>query len=224
MELSDKTLQVLKNYASINPNLVIGEGDVVKTVSEARNVLSCAQVDVQFPRSFGIYDLNEFLSVLSLVDQPSLAFSDHYVTVSDGAGRSRTKYFYSDPEILTAPTKDIIMPPANVTFVLDRETLQRVRRAASVLGHSELSVSANDNVLTLNVIDINNKTSNVFSIDIDGQFDDPNFEFIFNISNLKMVDGDYDVSISSKLISHFVNKQTSIEYWVALEKTSTYGE
>lgn len=224
MELSDKTLQVLKNYASINPNLVIGEGDVVKTVSEARNVLSCAQVDVQFPRSFGIYDLNEFLSVLSLVDQPSLTFSDHYVTVSDGAGRSRTKYFYSDPEILTAPTKDIIMPPSNVTFVLDRETLQRVRRAASVLGHSELSVSANDNVLTLNVIDINNKTSNVFSIDIDGQFDNPNFEFIFNISNLKMVDGDYDVSISSKLISHFVNKQTSIEYWVALEKTSTYGE
>jgi hypothetical protein len=223
MEITDKTLEVLKNFATINSNIVINQGKVVKTVSEAKNVLSSAELDAEFPRSFGLYDLNEFLSTLSLLDSPRITFEETHALVSDGSGRTRIKYHYSDPEILTSPSKDIIMPEAQVTFTLDRSTLSKIKRAASVLGHSELSVSASDGVIVLSVIDINDKTSNAFSIDVDGTFDSENFNFVFNISNLKMVDGDYEVNISSKLISHFVNKDTNIEYWVALEKTSTYG-
>jgi len=125
--------------------------------------------------------------------------------------------------MLTSPSKDIIMPETEVKFTLDRETLLKIKRAASVLGHTEVSVSVKDNVMALSVIDNNDNTSNAFSIYVDGTFESTNFSFVFNISNLKMIDGDYDVGISSKLISHFVNKETGIEYWVALEKTSTYG-
>jgi hypothetical protein len=207
MELNDKTLAVLKNYATINPNVVINEGNVLKTISEAKNVLSSAELDDTFPKTFGIYDLNEFLNVLSLVDSPNLKFEDNYVLVSDGSGRTRIKYFYSDIDMLTVPSKDIIMPEAEVSFSFDRETLSRVKRAASVLGHTELSVSVINNVLSLSVVDQNE-----------------NFNYVFNISNLKMIDDDYRVDISSKLISHFVNEQSGIQYWVALEKTSTYGE
>lgn len=224
MELTETTLQVLKNYASINSNLVIEEGNVIKTVSEAKNVLSKSTVDVQFPKTFGVYDLTEFLNVVALMDNPRLKFGESFVLISDSSGRSRIKYFYSDPDILTKPTKDIIMPECEVKFTLDRETLSRVKRAASVLGHTEMSLSVVDGVVVLSVIDTNDKTSNVFSIDVDGTYKDENFNFVFNISNLKMVDGDYDVEISSKLISHFVSKETGIEYWCALEKTSTYGE
>lgn len=224
MELTEKTLQVLKNYASINPNVVISQGNTIKTVTEAKNLLSRAELDVEFPVTFGVYDLSEFLSVVSLLDSPRLDFKDSHVLISDGVGRSRIKYFYSDPDILTTPTKDIIMPESQVKFTLDRETLHRIKRAASVLGHGEMSVSSGGGVIVLSVIDNNDKTSNVFSIDVDGTFDSDKFNFVFNISNLKMIDGDYDVSISSKLISHFVNKETSIEYWCALEKSSTYGE
>lgn len=224
MELTETTLQVLKNYASINSNLVIEEGNVIKTVSEAKNVLSKSTVDVQFPKTFGVYDLTEFLNVVALMDNPRLKFDESFVLISDSSGRSRIKYFYSDPDILTKPTKDIIMPECEVKFTLDRETLSRVKRAASVLGHTEMSLSVVDGVVVLSVIDTNDKTSNVFSIDVDGTYKDENFNFVFNISNLKMVDGDYDVEISSKLISHFVSKETGIEYWCALEKTSTYGE
>ena len=224
MELNDKTLAVLKNYATINPNVVINEGNVLKTISEAKNVLSSAELDDTFPKTFGIYDLNEFLNVLSLVDSPNLKFEDHYVLVSDGSGRTRIKYFYSDIDMLTVPSKDIIMPEAEVSFSFDRETLSSVKRAASVLGHTELSVSVINNVLSLSVVDQNDKTSNVFSIDVDGTYKNENFNYVFNISNLKMIDDDYRVDISSKLISHFVNEQSGIQYWVALEKTSTYGE
>ena len=224
MELNDKTLAVLKNYATINPNVVINEGNVLKTISEAKNVLSSAELYDTFPKTFGIYDLNEFLNVLSLVDSPNLKFEDNYVLVSDGSGRTRIKYFYSDIDMLTVPSKDIIMPEAEVSFSFDRETLSRVKRAASVLGHTELSVSVINNVLSLSVVDQNDKTSNVFSIDVDGTYKNENFNYVFNISNLKMIDDDYRVDISSKLISHFVNEQSGIQYWVALEKTSTYGE
>lgn len=224
MELSEKTLTVLRNYATINPNVVINEGDEIKTISEAKNVLSSAKLDVQFPKTFGIYDLSEFLSVLSLINSPRLTFEDNYVLVGDGSGRTRIKYFYSDIDILTVPSKDIVMPECEVSFSLDKETLSRVKRAASVLGHNEMSLTVVDNVLVLSVIDQNDKTSNVFSIDVDGTYKNPNFSFVFNISNLKMVEDDYRVDISSKLISHFVNDESGIQYWVALEKSSTYGE
>ena len=114
MELTEKTMQVLKNYATINPNIVITEGNVIKTVSEAKNVLSSVELDVTFPQTFGIYELSEFLSVLSLVDSPRLKFEDTYVLVTDNAGRSRIKYFYSDIDMLTTPSKDIIMPGTEV--------------------------------------------------------------------------------------------------------------
>jgi hypothetical protein len=224
MELTEKTMQVLKNYATINPNIVITEGNVIKTVSEAKNVLSSVELDVTFPKTFGIYELSEFLSVLSLVDSPRLKFEDSYVLVTDSAGRSRIKYFYSDIDMLTTPSKDIIMPETEVKFTLDSATLSSIKRAASVLGHTEMSVTASDGVVSLSVIDNNDRTSNVYSIDVDGVFAEEKFNFIFNISNLKMVDGDYEVGISKKLISHFVNKENGIEYWCALEKSSTYGE
>jgi hypothetical protein len=126
--------------------------------------------------------------------------------------------------MLTTPSKDIIMPETEVKFTLDSATLSSIKRAASVLGHTEMSVTASDGVVSLSVIDNNDRTSNVYSIDVDGVFAEEKFNFIFNISNLKMVDGDYEVGISKKLISHFVNKENGIEYWCALEKSSTYGE
>jgi hypothetical protein len=204
--------------------VVINKGDEIKTISEAKNVLSSAKLDVQYPKTFGIYDLSEFLSVLSLVNSPRLTFEDNYVLVGDSSGRTRIKYFYSDIDILTVPSKDIVMPECEVSFSFDKETLSRVKRAASVLGHNEMSLTVVDDVLVLSVIDQNDKTSNVFSIDVDGTYNDPNFSFVFNISNLKMVEDDYRVDISSKLISHFVNDESGIQYWVALEKSSTYGE
>ena len=223
MELKDSTLSVLKNYASINPNIVIQEGNTIKTMTEARNVLSSATLDESFPQEFGIYDLNEFLGVINLVGEPRLAFEQDYVVITDSSNRSRIKYFFSDPEMLTSPSKDVKMPSADVTFNLDQDTLNRIKRAASTLGHSELSITGKDGVLSLSVVDSQNATSNAFSIDVSGEFVGDNFNFIFNIANLKMIPGDYEVGISSKLISHFVNREVGIQYWIALEKTSEYG-
>lgn len=223
MELSENTLSILKNYAGINSNIVIEAGNTIKTISEAKNVMSSAEIVEEFPQTFGVYDLNEFLGVLSLVDKPNLTFKDEHVVVSDSSGRSKVKYFYSDPEMLTKPGKNVMMPVAEVNFTLDADTLGRIKRAATALGHSEVSITGSDGVLNLSVVDSKNKTSNAYSIDVAADFDSTPFNFILNISNLKIMPGDYEVAISSKLISHFVSKEFGISYWIALEKTSTYG-
>lgn len=223
MQLTETTLSVLKNYATINSNIVIDQGSKLNTISEAKNVMASVNVKEEFPKKFGIYDLNEFLGVLGLVDEPNLDFTDEYVTVSDSSGRSKVKYFFSSPEILTQPTKTVTMPPADVTFDLDTDTLMRVKRAATALGHNEVSISGKEGVITINVVDNKNSTSNVYSIDIAGEFEMEEFKFVLNISNLKIMPGDYEVKISSKLISEFTNKETDAQYWIALEKTSSTG-
>ena len=224
MELSENTLNVLKNYSGINPNMMIRSGNTIKTISEARTVLSTAIVDADFPKDFGIYDLNEFMGVLSLVDTPRLKFEDEYVVVNDSTGRSKVKYFYSSEDTLTTQQKDITMPEANVKFTLTNDTLNRLKKAASTLGHSEISISGKDGVLSLSVVDSQNMTSNAFSIDIDGEFDnDATFNFILSTNNLKILPGDYTVEISKKLISQFSHTSLDVKYWIALEKTSTFG-
>jgi len=225
MELSEDTLSVLKNFSGINQNILIQSGNTIKTISEARNVLATAHVKEQFEQNFGIYDLNEFIGVLGLVDTPRLKFESEHVTIGDSTGRSKVKYFFSAEETLTTPSKDINMPSPDVSFTLDNDTLNKIKKAASTLGHDELSITGKDNILSLSIIDNQNSTSNTFSIDIDGEFDSNNkFNFILSISNLKILPGDYDVHISSKLITQFKNKEVDVTYWIALEKTSTFGE
>lgn len=224
MELNENTLSVLKNFSSINQNLLVRQGNTVRTMSEARNVMATASLETEFPQDFGVYDLNEFIGVLSLVDGPRLSFEEEWVTIGDSTGRSKVKYFFSPEETLTTPTKNINMPDADVKFTLTVDTLNKLRRAASTLGHTEVSITGNNGVLSLSVIDGQNSTSNAFSIDIDGEYNqDAKFNFVLNISNLKLLAGDYEVEISSKLISKFAHKEINVSYWIALEKTSTYG-
>jgi len=224
MELSDNTLTVLKNFSSINQNLMVREGKTIKTISEARNVLATANVSEEFPKEFGIYDLSEFISVLGLVDVPRLSFQDEYVIIGDSTGRSKVKYFFSSEETLTTPSKDIKMPDAELKFELTTDTLSKLKRAAGALGHSEFSMTAKDGVLSLSVVDNQNSTSNAFSIDVPADsIPEVNFNFIMSISNLKIIAGDYKVGVSSKLISEFKHKELDVTYWIALEKSSTYG-
>lgn len=224
MELNEKTLNVLKNFSGINQNLLIQEGNTIKTISEARNVVATAVVEEQFPQKFGIYDLNEFIGVLGLVDEPNLKFAEESVTVSDSTGRSKVKYFFSPEETLTSPTKDVNMPEPDVSFTLDNETLNKLKRAASTLGHSNVSITpSGGGILSLSVVDNENSTSNTYSIDIDGEYTSSDFNFIISIANLRILPGDYEVKLSRKLITEFKHKELNVRYWIAVEKTSTFG-
>jgi len=224
MELSSRTVEILRNFSTINPNIVVNGGNVLKTMSIAKNIVSRAEIEEDFPNTFGIYDLSEFLSVLSLVDRPSITFGDNFCTVSDGSGLSSIKYFYSDPEMLSSPKKDIVMPQCEVKFLLTNDTLSKIKRASSALGYENISIRPNGNSIEINVVDANDKTSNSYSILVEGEFPEgADFNFIMGVGNMKLLGGDYEVSVSTKLISHFKSTDSETQYFIALEKSSTYG-
>ena len=221
--LSEDTINVLKNFATINPNLVFTPGQKVKTISEAKTIMAQADIVEDMPREFGIYDLNEFLSVYNLVEQPSLEFEDKSVLIN-GANNQVVRYFFSETEILTTPQKDIQMPDAELGFTLTDDILNQIRKAAAVLGHTELSLKGDNGVITASVVDTKDNTSNSFSYELDrDNACVESFNFIVSIPNLKLLPGDYFVSISSKLISNWTNNNYPIEYFIALEKNSSFG-
>ena len=145
--------------------------------------------------------------------------------LSDGSGLSSVKYFYSDPEMLAAPKKDIIMPECEVKFVLTNETLAKIKKASSALGYDTISIRPSGNgSIEIRVIDVDNSTSNSFSVLVEGGFPEgTDFNFIMGVANMKLLGEDYDVSISTKLISHFRSLTSNTQYFIALEKSSTYG-
>lgn len=230
MQLNENTIQVLRNFAGINSNLVINEGNELKTIAEAKNVYATVKVPDTFSSTIGIYDLNELLKVLDLVDSPNFDAQETYAIISDGSGRSKVKYHFTDIEHLTTPTKTPKLPEEwEVKFTLDQNTIQRIRSAAGALGHKEVRITPDSSgIVMLTVCESENKTSNTFSIEVPGEYKEgESFEFYLHIDNLKKIFSTaYEVNISSKLISFFqsTDQQLPIEYLIALEKNSKYGE
>jgi hypothetical protein len=220
MKISSDTINILKNFSGINANLVFKPGKELKTLSEAKTIMATASILEDFPVEFGVYDLNEFLSLFSLMDEPELEFDDKFLTMSDGS--QKIKYFYSEIDILTQPTKDINMPECEVVLDISSANLDKIRKAAAVLGHSELSFSSQGDSVVASVFNEKDATANTFDIDL-GTTSNEIFNYVFSISNLKMLQGDYKVSISSKLISNWRNADNPLDYFIALEKSSSFG-
>ena len=221
MKLSDTTISVLKNYSSINQNLKIGAGNNLVTMSAMKNIVAQAKVEETFEKDVAIYDLNEFLAAMSLFDKPKLDFQDEYVMMGSDDDATSLKYWYSDPSVVTTVTKEITMPEPEVSFTLASEELSNITKAAAVIGVPDMVLENG----VLKVTDKKNQTANAFSMDVvlGSQNDDTDYKFWFKVENLKLMAGTYDVSVSSKNISHFKNKNVDVEYFIALEPESYYG-
>ena len=221
MKLSDKTLSLLKNFSSINQSILFKKGQQLRTISVMKNILAEANIEEELPKDFGIYDLNQFLNGLNLHQNAELDFqNDGYVVIKEG--RSRSKYFFADPNVIvTPPDKSINLPSEDVCFVLDTKELDKLLKAAAVYQLPDLSVVGEAGVVKLVVRDKKNETSNDFSVVV-GETDEV-FAFNFKVENIKIVPGTYEVVISSKLLSRFKNTSFDVTYYIALEPDSTFG-
>jgi len=220
-KLNTQTLDILKNFSSINSNLLVKAGEPISTISEAKNIMAIADVN-SFGSTFGIYDLNEFISMFGLMEDPELHFSEDSVLFK--SGRTKASYRFADQSILTTPKSKINMPSTDLVVTLTEDVLAQIRKAAGALGHSILVISGSDGVVTLSVGDPKNSSANTFSIVIDeNNSQKASFDLHFLIANLKVVPGNYEVEISSKLISRWPNQSQPVQYFIALEKTSTFN-
>jgi hypothetical protein len=215
--LSDSTLQVLKNYSTINSSILIREGNELKTISVGENAIAQYTCEESFPQTFGIYDLNQFLAGLSLFESPTLEFDNANFVNIRGRGRS-AKYYFSDPEITlkSAPNKDVKFPGADIEFNLTHEDLGSLQKAAAVYSLPDLIFSSRDGEISLNLRDSENDTSNDYSQSVVGQ-STGDYELAIKVENIRLHAGDYSVKVSKHLISEWKHQNLDLTYYIALE-------
>jgi hypothetical protein len=217
MKLSKETVTLFKNFAGINSNLLLKSGNKLATISAQKNVMADVTVNESFP-DFAIYDLNEFLGAMSLFEDPELDFKDKFVSIKQGT--SEIKFYAADPSVLTAPNKEITFPTAEVEFRLTTQILNMIHKTASVLRAADVSIVGDGANITAVVGDKKNASGNSFSEPVGST--DKKFRVNLKVENLKMLPGDYDVSISSKKISRFKAATGDLVYYVAVEADSTF--
>jgi hypothetical protein len=220
MKLTTETISVLKNFSTINANLMVKSGSSLSTMSAMKNIVAKADVTEEFLSDFAIYDLNEFLSALSLFGKPDLEFNDDFVIITEEGTSKSLKYWFSDPSVVTTPSKEISMPSTELTFNLSSDTLNEITKAAAVIGVPDMALSGGK----LMVTDKKNSTANAYETSLDVGDVAAEYKFWFKVENLKIMPGAYDVEVSSKKISHFTNTKLGVQYWIALEPESSYND
>ena len=217
MKLSKDTVALIKNFAGINSNLLLKQGNKLATISAQKNVMADATTNETFP-DFAIYDLNEFLGAMSLFEDPELDFQDKYVSISQG--NMKIKFFAADASVLVAPQKAITFPEAEIDFRMSAAMLNMIHKTASVLRAADVSIVGDGSKITAVVGDKKNASGNSFSEPVGDT--DKTFKVNLKVENLKMLPGDYDISISSKKISRFKSPNSDLVYYVAVEADSTF--
>jgi hypothetical protein len=214
MQISNDTLNVLKNFSSINPSVLFKPGQTLRTISPQKTVMAAATIGETVPSEAAVYDLSRFLATLGLFEKPEVEFGDSKFTIS--AGRSKLKYTYASPTmIITPPEKDINLPDPELTTVVPWKTIDSVIRAAGVLSLGEIAFVASGNEVTVSAIDSKNPTADSFDIVIKDDYNGAPFTMVIRTDNLKLMPADYEVSLSSKGMAHF--KSNTVQYWVAVE-------
>jgi len=220
MKISNETRDILKNFATINSGIKVGTGQELKTISNMKNILAVATVNESFPKDFSIYNLPEFLGATSLLEDPDFQFGDASLTVSDNS--STMSYFYASEGMVNSPEKMVTMPDAEIKVDVSSTLLSELQKASSVLGVNDLVLESDGTKITFTVKDKKNPTSNTFSR-IVGEGNGVSYSMNFKIENLKVLEGNYEVFVSSKGISNFKNKDIDLEYFIALEPDSKYN-
>ncbi len=206
MKLSEKTLNLLKNFSTINQSILFKQGSSLRTISVMKNILAEAAIEEEIPQDFGIYDLNQFLNGLGLHQHPELEFNNEGYTVIR-EGKMRSKYFFA-------------LPSEDVSFVVSTQQLDKLLKAAAVYQLPDLSAVGENGVVKLLVRDKKNDTSNTFAVTV-GETESV-FSFNFKVENIKILPGSYDVIVSQKLLSRFSNQDCDLKYYIALEPDSTF--
>ena len=217
MKLSEQTVSLLKNFASINQNLQFKSGNKLSTISAQKNILVNAELPEPFPSDFAIYDLNKMLGVMNLFPDPEMDIGDKTMKIG-----GKVDYMFADPTmIVSPPEKELTFPEAEIKFTLTNAEFNQTIKAATLLGLPHICVEGKDGKINLVATDVHNSSSDEYRSELGetGMV----FNMVFKIENLKLYAGDYDVELTSKGISKFSHTSSNLQYFIATESDSTFG-
>jgi len=215
MKLSNRTVEILKNYSDINMSLYLDAGNKLRTVSPSKTILASAELEEEFETGFGVYDLKEFLGALSLVEDPNVSLGEHSLTITNAS--SSLEYQYAAKElIVTPPEKDLPIPDSNVSFTLRKEALKKVMNAARTLSLPNVVVKAGDGKILLQASDVKNSLGNVYNENVSEDYDGPDSESVFSVDNMRMMMLNFEVTIGDRY-GAFVSGESKVNYFIATE-------
>ena len=221
MNLSSETVAILKNFSDINQGILVQPGNKLQTISTLKNILAEAEISEKFDQEFAIYDLPEFLRAVDLFDKKTLKFNGgQNLTIADENSRQSIKYYFADKSVVVTPSKAITMPDKFVTFQLKSDVFNKLMKGVSTLNLPDIAVCGDGKEISLKALDKKTPSSNDYKIVV-GETD-KTFTAYFKTENFKMIQDDYDVAISQQKISHFINRNKPIQYWVAIEPDSEF--
>jgi hypothetical protein len=225
MKLSDTTLNIFKNFSTINPGIVVRAGKQIRTISINKAIFADATVTEEFPKEFGVYDLSKMLGVLSLHDNPEIDFQDQNLVLSGVGGRARTRLRYTDTKLILSPTKEIPIKEWEVKFTLSKEDLVWIEKVGAVLKCPNIVIENNEGQLTVSAADVKGEVVDDSNLDLGKVENTTPFKFTIKVENLKLLEGNYVVELSTKGVAKFSNQNVTVTYWVATEKAhSFYGK
>ena len=225
MKLSNETLSVLKNFAAINQGIMFKKGSKLRTISSLKSILAEVTIKEDIPSEFGVYDLNNFLSVVSLhKDDPSFDFDEKHVVIVGNKGRSKIKYRFCESTMINLPPdKQVTMPDPEITFDFTSEDFDWVMKAASVLSSPQVAIESDGKSVNIVTLDLANDSAHTDSLQLDVNPTGDKYRMVFKTENIsKVLPGSYEVKISSKGIAHFKNKNVDLQYWISTEAGSKF--
>lgn len=223
MKLSNETLNVLKNFASINSGIEFKTGNTIKTISSTKTVLATATLKDDFPQDFCVYDLNQFLSVHSLNKDTELDFDTQHVIFK--SGRSKTKYRTTAKNmIVSPPDKELKLPSTDGAFTLNQEDLTQALKNAAVLQSPNIAFESDGKQISVTVFNAKDDSAHTNTTQIGEDTEGKKFKAVFLTENFKMIPDTYDIKISKAGLADFKNKTGDLQYFIAIEaKESTFG-
>lgn len=216
MKFTQKTVQILKHFSSINPSIVIKKGNFLSTTSEFYTIVAKAQTDQEFETMISINDLNRFLGALSLFNEPEIQCHEKYMTIR--SVDKELNYLFADPKCIKQPASSIPLPNSVVELKLTASIITDIMKALSIMGLPDIAFVGDGETVSLQALDNKNPTSDNFKIGNLGSTQNK-FKAIFRVENMKIIPADYELSICPK-VSYFKGDKT--EYWIAVEKDSEF--
>lgn len=224
MKFNARTIQILRNFATIHQALLFKPGNVIKVMSDTKSILVKANIETEIDGTFAIYDMSKFLGAISMFDDPTLTYKGSYIEISQG--NEKIDYICAEQSLIKAPPeKDIALPTIDVQFTLKDETISRMQKGMAITGANVMCITGDGEKIFLEAKTVagtkNQQGSNgTPSYRAEVGTTDKRFSFIFSADNIKLLSGDYDVSVTQKGLAHF--KGNDIEYWIAVEATSSF--
>ena len=223
MKLCDNTMEVLKNFSTINQGLIVKPGKVLKTISAGKTIMAEATIAEEFDQEFGIYDLNKTLGLLTMNKAaPEVVVGKEFLTFTGLGGNAKIRQRFSPINLIFGYDKldRKMLDICDININISQEIHNWIFSAASILKCPNIVIKSDGGDVEICAVDVKGELVDDASVMV-GEKSTETFYAVLKIENLKIIPGAYSVGIAKAGVTLWQHKDKKIKYWIALESSQS---